>query len=94
MRGAESIANEDTVAESSELFGEGFVVSFLFGMEAHIFEHEHFAVAQRLALRLRAWTNAIQGESRWFTEEFFQLFGRRLQLHRDRLWGGPGERPE
>src|SRR5947208_10177961 len=28
-----------------------------------------FAVAQRLALRLRAWTNAIQGESRWFTEE-------------------------
>src|SRR5207302_1319323 len=45
------------------------------GMKADVFEHQHFAIAQGVALPFRAGTDAIQGKSHGLAEEFFQLLG-------------------
>ena len=74
MRGAESVTDEKTVAKRGELFRKALVVFFLLGMEADIFEHEHFAVAERFALALRSRTDAIEGERYRPAEKFFELF--------------------
>ena len=45
MRGAESIADEKLIAERGKLFRKAFVVGFFFGMESHVLEQQHAAVA-------------------------------------------------
>ena len=59
MRGAECVANEEAVAERCELARKFCVVGFFFGMVAHIFEQQHFPIAQGFALRFGFGTDAI-----------------------------------
>src|SRR5882724_2338813 len=75
VSGAEGVANEDAVAQGGELLRKGFVVFFFVGMEADVFQHEHFPVAQGLALAFGAWTDTIQGEGDRLAEQLFQFFG-------------------
>src|SRR6266850_876866 len=75
MSGAEGVANENAVTERGELLRKGFVVFFFVGMEADVFQHEYFPVAQGLALAFSAWTDTIQGEGDRLAEQLFQLFG-------------------
>src|ERR1700676_4596114 len=74
MRGAESVANEETVAERGELFRESFVVLLFFGMEANVFEQQNFAVAKRFALGFGDRAGAIRGKANGFANERFELF--------------------
>src|SRR6266481_373239 len=75
VSGAEGVANEDAVAQGGELLRKGFVIFFFVGMEADVFQHEHFPVAQGLALAFGAWTDTIQSEGDWLAEQLFQFFG-------------------
>src|SRR6266403_1056501 len=75
VSGAESIANEKAVTESGELLRKSFVVFLLVRMEADVFQHEHLAVAQGLALAFGAWTDTIQSEGDRLAEQLFQFFG-------------------
>ena len=74
VRGTEGVADEEAVAESGELLRKGFVVFFFFGMEADVFEDEHFPVAQGFALAFGSRADAIQGEGHGLAEKFFQFF--------------------
>src|SRR5712664_2687747 len=75
VSGAEGVANENAVTERGELLRKGFVVFFFVGMEADVFQNEHFPVAQGLALAFGAWTNTIQSEGDRLAEQLFQFFG-------------------
>src|SRR6266481_3122062 len=75
VSGAEGVANENAVAQGGELLRKGFVIFFFVGMEADVFQHEHFPVAQGLALAFGAWTDTIQSEGDWLAEQLFQFFG-------------------
>src|SRR6267378_623693 len=77
VRGTKGVANENTVAERGELLRESFVVFFFFRMEADVFQHEHFAVAQGFALAFGSRAHAIQGEGDRLAEELLQFLGRR-----------------
>src|SRR5260370_31916737 len=74
MRGAEGIADEKAVAESGELFRKGLAVFFLMGREADIFEHQHLAVAHRLALAFGTGADTIECECHGIAEKLFKLF--------------------
>src|SRR5258706_10043060 len=75
VSGAEGVANENAVTERGELFRKGFVIFFFVGMETDVFQHEHFPVAQGLALAFGAWTDTIQSEGDRLAEQLFQFFG-------------------
>src|SRR6267142_5343847 len=76
MRGTKGVANENTVAERGELLRESFVVFFFLGMETDVFQHEHFAVAQGLALAFGSRSDTIQCECDRLAEELLQFLGR------------------
>src|SRR6266403_938665 len=89
VSGAEGVANENAVTERGELLRKGFVVFFFVGMEADVFQHEYFPVAQGLALAFSAWTDTIQGEGDRLAEQLFQFFGggpQRIFRIRAALW--------
>ena len=77
MGGAESVADEDAVAKRGKLLREGFVVLFLFGMEADVFEKKDIAVGERLALRFWDGADAIRGETNGLADQSFELLGGR-----------------
>ena len=52
MRGAECIANEESVAQVRRAGAKIPVVGFFFGMKAHIFEQQYVAIAQALCSSL------------------------------------------
>ena len=79
MRGAESIADENSVAEGRELFGKGFVVLFFLGMEAHVLEEEDISFGQRFAFGFRDGPDTVGGKSHAPADEFLELFGDREQ---------------
>ena len=68
------------------------VVGFFFGMVAHVFEQQHFAVAQRSALRFGFGADAVCGERhRLSAEQFLQARGYRQRASisdRPCLWAG------
>ena len=46
VRGTERVANKQAIAKRRELARKFRVVGFLFGMEAHVFEQQHFPVTK------------------------------------------------
>src|SRR5262249_20441033 len=76
---AERVADEEPVRKSRELLGKVLVVLFFFRMEADVFEHEDFAVAQRFTLALDTRTDAVTPKGNGLAEQLFQLFRRRAQ---------------
>src|SRR6267142_4314059 len=75
VSGAEGVANENAVTERRELLRESFVIFFFVGMEADVFQYEHFPVAQGLALAFGARTDTIQGKGDRLAEQLFQFLG-------------------
>ena len=69
--GTKSIADKNAVTKRGELFGKSLVVLFFFGMETHIFEHQYFAVAQRLTWPFDARTNTIASKRDGLAEQLF-----------------------
>ena len=88
----ERIAHEKAVAKGGELLRKGLVVFFFLWMEANIFEHQNFAVAQGFALAFRSRSDAIQSKGHGLAEQFFQFFGGRpKRIFQIRAAFGPAE---
>src|SRR6266704_575313 len=74
MRGAESIADKNAIADSGKLFRKGLVVFFFLRMEADIFKNENFTVAQGFALAFSTGADAIERKRHGIAEKLFQFF--------------------
>ena len=79
MGGAESIANENLIAERGEFFRELLIVGFFLGMVADIFKQQNIAILERIAFCKRFRTDAIGGKIHRLAEEFAQLCGHRRE---------------
>ena len=71
---AESVANENAIAKSSELLRESLVVFLFFRVEANVFEQQDVAVGKRFALGFGDGADAIGSEAHGSADERFQLF--------------------
>src|ERR1700674_2253999 len=79
MGGAKGVAHKNTIAQRRKLFRKSLVVLFFLGMEADIFQQEHFAIAQGFALALHAGADTIQAKRYRLAEKLFELFRSGLQ---------------
>ena len=89
MRGAECVV-DIRVRKLCKLFGEVGVVLLLAGVEAQIFEREHFAGLQGGGELLRAFPARHLGERHRTAEQLFQPLSDRTQRER---WVGAFLRP-
>ncbi len=92
MRGAKRIAHEHSIAQVGKLLRKSGIVGLFLRMETHIFEQQHFPIAQRFRFRFSFRTHAIGDKRYRLAKQFLQArCHRRKAVLRVHFAFGPSE---